>query len=452
MAPERHNPAKEFDTMFRRHLKQHLKQGGAPVAPCVGFDADTASAYLERALDGSTHTQFESHLAGCAACRRQLVGLARLHHEIESLIAKSPIALAEPVWPRWYGAVAQWFDFSGWNQGWAVAATACGLLLVVFAAATWRQMTAPQQQATEMIAANLAPGGTASSQTGGLQAAEPPKAGQEPDSTVGKSTAPQAELHGTPPTGAGLLAVAADKQLERRSALPPLVTPPEITLNNNLTAVMRQLEVKSAVPDLNNPNFGTQPLPPPPPGAPATAVVFGPGRQNLALPIGFGGAQPRHASSQITLQPNELEKKEIMAELVLPAPSRAREAEAKEKPANDPIAAARSRELAKALKGRALSLAPLKDDDSRTKEADSKEVREQSKPMMQRLNGHTLYFEHGYWIDEEYKSDTTMPLIRLTRGSARYQQILIENPTLEQFFKLGPVIVIWKGKVYEVGK
>jgi hypothetical protein len=436
--------------MFRHHLRHHLKQGGAPVAPCVGFDADTASAYLERALDGSTHTQFESHLAGCAACRRQMVGLARLQHEVEALTARPSVAVAEPVWSRWYVTLAQWFDFSGWNRGWAVA-TACGLLLAVFAATTWRQMTAPQKSAG-MVAANIitvAAISTADTAPADVTAA-PASAGQEPDGTAGRPAIIQTE---TLPTPAGLIAFAADKQLERRSAIPPPVTPPDVTLSSNLPAVTRQLEVSSAVPELNNPNFGSQPLPPPPPGASATAVAFGPSRQSLALPIGFGGAQPKRAPSQIWLQPNELEKKELVADLLLPQPTRARDAEAKdkEKPANDPVAAARSRELAKALKGRALSLVPLKDDDSRTKEAD-KEAKEQLKPMMQRLNGHTFFFEHGYWIDEEYKSDTTMPLVRLTRGNTRYQQTLIENPSLEQFFKLGPVIVVWKGKVYEVGK
>src|SRR5581483_934774 len=90
------------------------------------------------------------------ACRRQMIGLARLSNELESLAGKPPVVVAEPAWSRWYGAVAQWFDFSGWNWGWTATATACGLLLTVFAANTLRQMRAPQN-ASASLTANSAP-------------------------------------------------------------------------------------------------------------------------------------------------------------------------------------------------------------------------------------------------------------------------------------------------------
>ncbi len=428
--------------MFRRHLKQ----GGALVTPCAGFDADTASAYLERALSVSTQTQFEAHLAGCAACRHNVVGLARLDNEIETATAKRPLIAAEPVWSRWYDTVAQWFDFSGWNRGWASAATACGVLLTALAVTMWQQMSAPQSAATTN-AFNLTPGAVVSTQldtqqTGAFNA----------QANAGTEVA-QIELSRTPQPQAGLIALAEDKG---QMSVPAPVTPPAITFNN-LTPVAPQPEIKSAIPEISNPNFGSQPpSPPPPPGLTAAPGMFGSNRQGLAMSVGFGGTQIRRAPSQITLSPNALEKNEIVAELGLPEPTRAREAlpkpAANEKTANDPAATARERELAKALKGRALGLVPFKGEEARTKEADVKEAKEQLKPLMKHLNGHTFYFDHGFWIDEEYKSDKTLPLIRLTRGSERYQQILIENPTLEQFFQLGQVIVIWKGKVYEVRK
>jgi hypothetical protein len=437
VALERHNSAQEFDAMFRRHLKQ----GGAPVTPCLGFDADAASAYLERALDDLAQTQFEAHLAGCAACRRYVVGLARLDNGIETVTAKRPLVAAEPVWSRWYDTVAQWLDFSGWSWGWTAAA-ACGLLLTFFGATMWRQMSASHNAASTLVAQTM-PGVAVPSQDGEprAQASVPPT-----ESGVAQTASSKAQ-----PAG-----ITTQVENRQRSTVPAPVMPPDITLNNNLAAVAPQPGVRSLIAEINNPNFGSQPSPPPPPGLTAAPVVFGASRQNLALPIGFGGAQIRRAPAQITLQPNQTEMNELVAELALPSPPRARDEAPKpaadQKTSNDPATAARARELARALKGRALSLVPIKDVEARTKEAEIKESPDQVKPLMKRLNGHTFYFDHGFWIDEEYKSDTTLPLIRLTRGSERYQQILIENPTLEQFFQLGQVIVIWKGKIYEVRK
>ena len=108
MAIERNNTALEFETMLRRHLKS----GGAPVAACAGFEADAASAYLEDALGKSARASYESHLAGCAACRRHLIEVARLS-QLAPQAETPPVAVADqaPVWVRWEAAVAGWFDF-----------------------------------------------------------------------------------------------------------------------------------------------------------------------------------------------------------------------------------------------------------------------------------------------------------------------------------------------------
>ena len=89
MANEWNNTAfVEFETMLRRHLRS----GAAPVAACAGFDLDAASAYLEGALGGSHRAGYESHLAGCATCRRHLIELARLAQT-------APLAEAQPAAP-----------------------------------------------------------------------------------------------------------------------------------------------------------------------------------------------------------------------------------------------------------------------------------------------------------------------------------------------------------------
>lgn len=170
------------------------------------------------------------------------------------------------------------------------------------------------------------------------------------------------------------------------------------------------------------------------------------------------GETSSRSSSQIVLVPGEPEQKELVNELLLPGPRRNRareEATAK----TEASKTSGNRELLKALKGRTLGFMPMKDADkdakdidARTKEADLKEAQAQTKPLMTRLNGHVFHFDHGFWIDDEYNSETKLPIKRLVRGSQEYQQILIQNPSLEQFFQLGQVIVVWKGVVYEVRK
>jgi hypothetical protein len=156
-------------------------------------------------------------------------------------------------------------------------------------------------------------------------------------------------------------------------------------------------------------------------------------------------------AAPFTTLPGEPEKKELVTELVLPPPRRAGRAEQEQ----ESPSTLRERDLRTVLKHRASSFMPFnapEKDDARVKEANVKEAREQTQPLMKRLNGHVFYFEHGFWIDEEYNSEAKLPLKRLVRGSQAYQQAQIENPSLEQFFQLGQVIVVWKGVVYEVRK
>src|SRR5215470_13268903 len=103
-------------------LRRHLRSGAAPVAACAGFDLDAASEYLEGALDEWRRAGYETHLAGCAICRRHLIELARLAQT-------APLAEAQPAtspdrisaWGRWKEAVAIWFGLSSRNFKWRIA-------------------------------------------------------------------------------------------------------------------------------------------------------------------------------------------------------------------------------------------------------------------------------------------------------------------------------------------
>src|SRR5262249_47484310 len=136
----------EFETMLRRRLRS----GAAPVAVCAGFDFDAASAYLESALGGSHRASYESHLAGCAACRRHLIELSRLAQsaplaEARLVEAKPSPAIAPnriPAWSRWKEAVTIWFDFSSWKLKWRIASAggaAFAILIAALGVQSWRQ-------------------------------------------------------------------------------------------------------------------------------------------------------------------------------------------------------------------------------------------------------------------------------------------------------------------------
>ncbi len=67
-----------------------------------------------------------------------------------------------------------------------------------------------------------------------------------------------------------------------------------------------------------------------------------------------------------------------------------------------------------------------------------------------KIGGKTFRFEHGAWLDADYKPEDHLPLTHLKRNSREFKQTLTKLPALKPFFKLGLVTVVWQGKVYEV--
>src|SRR5215475_2701473 len=138
-------------------LRRHLRSGAAPVAACAGFDLDAASAYLEGALDELCRASYESHLAGCAICRRHLIELARLAQaapSFESRPAAAPDRI--PAWNRWKEAVAGWFDLSTWNLKWQIAG-ASGVAFAILIAALGAQSWLYKYNHAERASATSAP-------------------------------------------------------------------------------------------------------------------------------------------------------------------------------------------------------------------------------------------------------------------------------------------------------
>ncbi|MGH9752645.1 MAG: zf-HC2 domain-containing protein, partial [Blastocatellia bacterium] len=150
----------EFEAMLRRRLRS----GAAPVAACAGFDLDDASAYLEGALGGSHRAGYESHLAGCATCRRHLIELSRLAQTVPRVGTQAVTVKDQtPAWVRCREIVAGWFDLSTWNLKWqmvGVAGAAFAILIAALGAQSWRRTPdqvggAVRTSATPPISADL---------------------------------------------------------------------------------------------------------------------------------------------------------------------------------------------------------------------------------------------------------------------------------------------------------
>src|SRR5262245_13809532 len=145
--------------VFETMLGRHLRSGATPVVACAGFDLDAASAYLEGALGLSHRASYESHLAGCAICRRHLIELARLTQaapSFESRPAAAPDRI--PAWDRWKEAVAGWFHLPTWNLKWQIAGAsgaAFAILIAALGVQLWRR--APNQPDLAVSRANAAP-------------------------------------------------------------------------------------------------------------------------------------------------------------------------------------------------------------------------------------------------------------------------------------------------------
>ncbi|HKE02799.1 MAG TPA: zf-HC2 domain-containing protein, partial [Blastocatellia bacterium] len=147
MSNERNNTALEFETMLRRHLKS----GGAPVAPCAGFDFEAASAYLEDALGQSHRADYELHLAGCVTCRRHLIELSRLAQTAPRAETQPVTVMGQtPAWVRWREVVTGWFDLSSWNLKWQIAGAtgaAFAILIAALGLQSWRQASKHSESA-----------------------------------------------------------------------------------------------------------------------------------------------------------------------------------------------------------------------------------------------------------------------------------------------------------------
>jgi hypothetical protein len=429
VALERNNTALEldpdYDPEFGQMLRRHLKHGGAPVAACTGFDADTAIAFLESALTAAARGQYESHLAGCPACRRHIIELSRLMRSVPQL-APAPHSVNGnlPVWAKWKARAAEWFDISRWSWNWQTAGLSGAAAMAVIAALAiqpWRQ----SQQSKSISDVAIAPAAQqnieAGPSTGNVAAQPSPEAlsGSLQDSATGEPNELIASARQTPSSQSPNLPAAPKLQATPMRQEQDAVS--SFSLRTEDARLLRGRIVE---------------LPPVASAAPPQLA----GQVNVAF------AQPDFTPKEVadTPQPSA----SLVGMQVAPSPEDNPMRDAKDKPA-----AKKTEEggLKQDLWKRVAAFAPRRKDDGESKISpiirDDGEIR----PLTVRIHNRVFYRENGAWVDQEYKEETMKGRVtRLVHGSPEFERVLASEPQLKPYFEKRQILIIWRDKIYKV--
>jgi Ca-activated chloride channel homolog len=74
-----------------------------------------------------------------------------------------------------------------------------------------------------------------------------------------------------------------------------------------------------------------------------------------------------------------------------------------------------------------------------------------SASQIRQVAGKTFYLRDGVWTDSEFKAEAKLPVVKLKFASDEYFNLIAKEPKLAEYFALGQnVVVVWKGKVYQV--
>jgi len=482
VANERNNTALEFETMLRRHLKS----GGAPVAACAGFDFDAASAYLEDALGQSHRVGYESHLAGCVTCRRHLIELARLSQTAPQVGTQpSTVAAQTPAWIRLRGVVAGWFDASSWTWKWqitGVAGTAFAILIAALGVQSLRQASYGNKSVvrvnTDVTASMAAPVPSPTSEPSPQDQsliAEAESVAKQPAQTQVPVPTPLVGLNGSTSLGSGWAPSQVSAPMPRLELSlgdvprsPSNETPNEtLKLNQNPQSSQSRrsfLDIISrsdATADAQRSNVPLRGV------APGTQESADSARQSRITPPGINAAN----TGPVDLRPRP-QTVAAAGEQNPPAEPNAQKPEP-ESAGKAPTEKSSSR-VAKVATYIAEALNPIpliKPDINKESKAlvdgikpESKSAsvgREKPKPaddetprqLKHRIRDKLFIYQRdiNMWFDQAYKEETMkFRVYPLRRGSKEYEDVLAREPELREFFEHGPILIVWKNKIYKV--
>jgi hypothetical protein len=435
----------EFETMLRRHLRS----GAAPVAACAGFDLDAASSYLEGALGGPHLASYESHLAGCAICRRHLIELARLAQTAQSFEAQpaaKPVRI--PTWDRLKGAVAGWFDLSTWNLKWQIAGATGGAFAILIAALGAHSLYRASNQ-TALVLSQTGP----SSQVAIAGRVDPPLPMPTPEPLAldaFREAAESAAIHsGTSRAPVPTPDVGPNPTAPDVSVPPPAESFP-LPVNQPSEAPVAKPGGVAAM----------ETLPP----QPKTFIQVN-SRSSESVLGGFRGDSSQSSTIETAQGPRDIPRYQPSLIAVKP------ESRIKPTPGKPSKLA-----LLPEIKVWSLpeivkrAIAPFSKSDSDTESVrkarpDKQEASDNAtpKPMQimirdkifcyEKCKGPDLEKIRGMWIDREYDFEKQKwNLWTLKSGSEEYKQVLADEPLLKEFFDHGPILIVWKNRVYKVLK
>src|SRR5262245_28381766 len=431
----------EFETMLRRHLRR----GAAPVAACSGFDPEAASAYLEGALGESHRASYESHLAGCAVCRSHLIGLARLAQttpRFEAQPAPAPERIS--AWDRWKESVTGWFDLSSWHLKWQIAGAAGATFAILIAALgvqSWRHATDRDAAA---VSAPSAP--SAAVAETGLYTSPSPIAEPSPQNdrlmVGGELIARQEEQP---------RASVPKPQVSLIDGLPLVADAP-----SNSSLNFSSTQTVEAVPP--NPRLDTRAAEAQESRGSALQTRGAPTQSanNLNNISGPYLAGPRAQTQAADLAAQSQNNNNEIAGAITPQFG-PRQANSEPKPTPTSGKLSTPLLLSKSVRKAISALVPFSDSDPKQEPDRKAKVDdpndESSKLMVRRMRGKVFHFDKGMWIDQEYKPEMQeWRRWTLKRGSEEYKKVLASDPLLKEFFDLGPILIVWKNRIYKVLK
>lgn len=414
MALEQNNTAFEFETMLRRQLSQKSGAHYPEAEICAGFDADSANAYLENALGTVTRTRYESHLAGCPPCRQHLLQLSRLIQLPQTEPQFSPIVKPASIWSHWKSIATEWgewLDASLGKQGWATVGVAAAILMTVVSVQFWRQVQQPK---------------------GSLVAYE---------NKASDSAQPMPSI----PGNAFSLPIVGDPVAARERNVAILQIPkPEVSphpgnfgqpVANGFNAFTPAVSGSSPALDLNVTMLPVAPQTQPIANRLASSVpgnvAFGPPAQ----PVILEQAAPAPP-------PAEIQRTEsVVAAHINPSPS------------DNPMAK-KTKEIPKSSSrsvfDKALSFMPAGKTESGRKLEEKEIEPDAPKVLAVRRRDKVFNYQGGFWVDSAYKPEMAWRVTKLVFDSEDYQQVLAAEPLLKEYFAHGPVIVVWRDKIYKV--
>jgi hypothetical protein len=94
---------------------------------------------------------------------------------------------------------------------------------------------------------------------------------------------------------------------------------------------------------------------------------------------------------------------------------------------------------------------PFSDSEKPSRDAQETSDAASLTPLEWPFRGKVFVLKKGMWIDREYKSEMQeWRCWTLTRGSDQYKRVLSEEPQLKDFFDKGPILIVWKNRIYKV--